>query len=557
MLKRLYIHNYVFIQNLTIDFDNGYQVITGETGAGKSIILDALSLALGERFDKSSVLGEAEKCIVEVEFDVNDNAIIARMLENFGFDILPSLIIRREWIPPTFRTRSFINDTPCTVEQIQQLANYLVDLHRQFDHLNLFRNYFEIETIDAMAGNQSTLSQYTTIFNQWKTLVKTKADLEQLISKGKEEQSYLQHVLQDVEQHQLLPGEMETLEKQLKKMQSAESLAKVLYQLYFHMEEKEESLVQQLAQLNKGLEPFSSLDTELQKLHERVASYIIELQDIAETALSLHQQSTAENMPLAETEQRLSLIYTLLKKYHHISVEDLLAYIERIKQNLQDYSKSEAALASINQEIHHAYQQLTALAQQLSVARQQHITLLDEKINQLLKKVGMVHARWQTTISHLTEVNAYGQDDIAFLVDINNIGSFSPVAKVASGGELSRIMLCLKTILANYMNLTAMIFDEIDVGISGETSRNIAQLLVELGLKKQVVCITHQPAVAAQATTHFYVYKTQAADKVATQVVKLNYQQRIETIAKMLDGDKPSSTSLQHAQEMIDTKHKN
>lgn len=549
MLSRLSIQNYAIIDELDIGFSGQMNIITGETGAGKSIIMGALGLILGDRADSSSLLKKEKKSIVEGVFVVKNKKDIHLFLTENDFDVLEELTVRRE-ISPAGKSRAFINDTPVTLTQLNELSHLLVDLHQQFDTLELGETGFQRQVLDALAGNASLLEEYQQIFYHWQQVKKETEVLKEQKSQFGKEADYNRFQYNELEEAGFKENELEDIDTELKMLNNAEGIKAALDKAYYDLKESETPLVQQLKLLLNQLSVYSSFHHDLPALISRLQSAQIELQDIAGDVDHISSHINYDSQRIEQLNERLSLGYRLQKKHGVNSTAELIAIKNQLEEKLQ-------AVLHIDDAIHHKEKEAAMLMEQaklfagkISDARRKQVKPLEEKVNKLLVQVGMPNAKLKVEIAN-TELNNIGTDSIAFLFDANRSGQFLPVGKVASGGELSRLMLCIKSLVARSVDLPTLIFDEIDTGISGEAARQVGIIMKELSAQRQVICITHQPQIAGKADAHYFVYKEIVNDSVKTNIRLLTTEERIITIAKMLSGEKPTAAAIENAKEMV------
>ncbi len=549
MLQKLSIQNYAIIDELEIDFSDKLNVITGETGAGKSIIAGALGLILGERADSSVLVNKEKKCVVEGIFKSNNKKPVIEFLKDYELDYIDELVLRRE-IAVNGKSRAFINDTPVTLAQLQQLSVMLVDLHQQFDTLELAKNDFQREVLDALAGHAAVINEYQDIFRQWQQVRKELEELKTKKQQFDKEADYNQFQYKELEDAGFKENELEDIDGELKLLNNSEGIKAALSKTYFELKESETPVVQQLKILQNQLNTYSSYHPELPALLQRLQSAQIELQDIADDIDRINNHINFDPERIAELNERLSLGYKLQKKHGVSSTNELLAIQKQLEEKLQAVLNIDEIIQEKEKEMSKIFSEATNIADKISTNRQKQIKPLEDKVNKLLAQVGMPNAKLKVEIRK-TELSVYGSDLVEFLFDANKSGQFQPVRKVASGGELSRLMLCIKSLVAQSMNMPSLIFDEIDTGISGEAARQVGIIMKELAAKRQVTCITHQPQIAGKADAHFFVFKDIVNDKVKTNIRLLSTDERITTIAKMLSGEKPTAAALANAREMV------
>lgn len=549
MLQKLSIQNYAIIDELEIDFSDKLNVITGETGAGKSIIAGALGLILGERADSSVLVNKEKKCVVEGIFKSNNKKPVIEFLKDYELDYIDELVLRRE-IAVNGKSRAFINDTPVTLAQLQQLSVMLVDLHQQFDTLELAKNDFQREVLDALAGHAAVINEYQDIFRQWQQVRKELEELKTKKQQFDKEADYNQFQYKELEDAGFKENELEDIDGELKLLNNSEGIKAALSKTYFELKESETPVVQQLKILQNQLNTYSSYHPELPALLQRLQSAQIELQDIADDIDRINNHINFDPERIAELNERLSLGYKLQKKHGVSSTNELLAIQKQLEEKLQAVLNIDEIIQEKEKEMSKIFSEATNIADKISTNRQKQIKPLEDKVNKLLAQVGMPNAKLKVEIRK-TELSVYGSDLVEFLFDANKSGQFQPVRKVASGGELSRLMLCIKSLVAQSMNMPSLIFDEIDTGISGEAARQVGIIMKELAAKRQVTCITHQPQIAGKADAHFFVFKDIVNDKAKTNIRLLSTDERITTIAKMLSGEKPTAAALANAREMV------
>lgn len=562
MLQRLSIQNYAIIEKLEIDFSSKLNIITGETGAGKSIIMGALGLILGERADSSVLVNKEKKSVVEGIFDVSKKEKIKKFLDEN--DSSGELIIRRE-IAVNGKSRAFINDTPATLDQLRELCSMLVDLHQQFDSLQIGESGFQREVLDALAGHAGILDEYRLIFQQWQ---RSKSECEALIAQKQQfekEADYNRFQFKELEELGLKENELEEMDSALKLLNNAEGIKTVLSNVYFDLMESETPLVQQLKILSNRLLAYSSFHPDMALLIQRLQSAQIELQDIADETDRISSHINYDPEKIQQLNDRLSMGYKLLKKHAVKTTKELLEIQKLLEEKLQAVLNIDEAIRQKEKESLQLFDEAVKQAKKISEGRNKQVQPLEDKVNKLLKQVGMQNAKIKVEVKDRAELDSYGCDFIEFLFnanlterqaslhreEANRSSRFQPIGKVASGGELSRLMLCIKSLVAQSVDLPTMIFDEIDSGISGEAARQVGIIMKELAAKRQVICITHQPQIAGKADAHFLVYKEIVKDSVKTNIRKLTTEERITSIAKMLSGEKPTAAALENAREMV------
>lgn len=549
MLDKLTIQNYAIIDNLEIRFDRELNIITGETGAGKSILMGALSLILGDRADTSVLLNREKKCVVEGSFAVGDRNAIRNYLMAADLDTEAELVIRRE-IGTNGKSRAFVNDTPVNLEQLRGLSQLLVDLHRQFDTLELGESGFQREVLDALAAQAEQVQQYRNLYLQWQEARKKLLELLEQKEQFTRTYDYNKFLFDELEEAGFRENELEDADNELKLLSNAEGIKAMLDRVAAALGEGESPLVQQLKVLAASLQPYSSFHPVLPQLAQRLLSVQIELKDILSETEHVSDQIQFDPARMEQLNERIAMGYKLQKKHGVQTTAALLQLRDELSEKLQAVLDMDQAIAVAEQEVVLLKEAAAAKAVVLSKNRKAQVKPLQEKVNKLLSQVGMPNARLQVQLEQ-QELQEYGMDAVDFLFDANKSNRFEPIRKVASGGELSRLMLCIKSLVAKSLDLPTMIFDEIDTGISGEAARQVGIILKELSAQRQVICITHQPQIAGKAKAHFFVYKEIRGEAIKTNIRELSQEERITAIARMLSGEKPTAAALENAREMI------
>jgi DNA repair protein RecN (Recombination protein N) len=549
MLQKLTVKNYAIIDHLEIDFSGSLNIITGETGAGKSILMGALSLILGERADPGVLFDKSGKCVVEGMFRIK-KAQVAEFFQQHELDLEEdSLIIRRE-ISAAGKSRAFVNDTPVNLSQLQDLSGYLVDLHQQFDTLELEKSDFQRRVVDALVNKPEQLQQYQ---QQWQRYTQVQRSLKQLQDQrdsANKELDYNKFLLDELEEAAFMNNEIESLDAELKTLSHAEEIKNTLSKAVFQLKEDEQPILQQLRQLQSSLQGLAGFQAELPGLAERLQSSYLELQDIANEIERINDGVQHDAARIEQVNERLTTGYRLMKKHGVQTTAALLEIKASLGQRVESALNMDEQIAQLEKELAALQQSLQKVADAITALRKQQAEPFEKKVNALLAQVGMPNARLKVDIA-LGQLQAYGQDNIEFLFDANKSGQFAPIRKVASGGELSRLMLCIKSLVAQSVALPTLIFDEIDTGISGEAARQVGVILKDLAHAHQIICITHQPQIAGKANAHYFVYKENKGGKVTTGVRLLTQEERINAIAQMLSGEKPTAAALENAREMV------
>ncbi|MFT3981967.1 MAG: DNA repair protein RecN [Ferruginibacter sp.] len=549
MLHKLHIRNYAIIKELEISFAGNLNIITGETGAGKSILMGALNLILGERADSAVLQDKEKKCIVEAVFVTAGNQQVQQFIEENELDGAGEIFVRRE-IAANGKSRSFINDTPVNLSQLKELAVYLVDMHQQFDTLTLGEEDFQRNVLDALADNAPLLQNLQELFGRYSAAKKELETLRLQQANANKEADYHRFLFEELETLSLQENELENLDAELKLLSNAENIKQQLGGIYFELSESEQPMLPQLKSLLQKIHSLESYHPDLASLHERMSSSLLELQDIAGELERINDgiQYSPERIQIVN--DRLSAGYKLLKKHGVTETAQLLQLQQELGEKLDAIVNIGAGIEKLEAGVDKYYTEAMTIAQKISANRLAQVKSFTQKTNDLLTQVGMPNARLQVKIE-TAALNASGADTVAFLFDANKSGRFEPLHKVASGGELSRLMLSIKSLVAQKLQMPTLIFDEIDTGISGEAARQVGIIMKALAAGHQIISITHQPQIAARADAHYYVYKQIVNDKVETSIRKLSDDERIVHIAQMLSGEKPTAAALENAREMV------
>jgi DNA repair protein RecN (Recombination protein N) len=549
MLQKLTIQNYAIIDNLEIEFSGQLNIITGETGAGKSIIMGALGLILGARADSSVLVNKDKKSIVEGSFDISNKKDIKQFLEMNEFDLADELVVRRE-IAVNGKSRAFINDTPVNLSQLNELSSLLVDLHQQFDTLELGEVDFQRQVLDVLAGHSDFLQEFKKEFRLWQAVRSEWLDLVEQKKLFDKEADYNKFQFDELEEASFRENELEEIDAELKMLGNAEGIKAALDKVYFDLQESETPTVYQLKSLQNLLVPYASFHTGLDDILKRLQSVQVELKDIAYEVGQISNHIHFDPDRIQQLNDRLSLGYKLQKKHGVHSTRELLAIRDGLAERLQAVLEIDVQIREKESLTAKLLEGVQVHAASISGGRKKQIRPLEEKVNTLLVQVGMPNAKLKVEIKPAS-LNITGADAIEFLFDANKSGQFQPVRKVASGGELSRLMLCIKSLVAQSMDLPTLIFDEIDTGISGEAARQVGLIMKDLAARRQVICITHQPQIAGKADAHFFVYKDIVKNAVKTNIRRLSNEERITAIARMLSGEKPTAAAIENAREMV------
>lgn len=549
MIQRLSIKNYAIIEALEIDFSSGLTIITGETGAGKSILLGALGLIMGKRADTKALYDAAQKCSIEGTFDVRAYDLQHFFADN-DLDYEPVLIVRRE-ISPSGKSRAFVNDTPVNLKVLQQLSASLIDLHQQFDTLDLNEVSFQLKMLDALAGNKDLLGDYLRAYRRYQQFLRKLKQLQEDNQTAANESEFVAFQLNELEEARLQAGEQEELETELNRLNNAEGIKKALGGAFHVLEENEASILGQLEAVQFEIQPFQGVDDKLKAIYERLASVHIELQDLSRELETVADEVEYDPQRIEEVQSRLDQLYRLQKKHHVNSIEELLERQQQLQERAESFDSLDEEIARLEKQIDQQEADLIELAKQLSGRRKSVVPAFEEKIQDRLALLAMPYAQMKIDFRVLKDLGPSGWDEVHFLFAANKGSRLQEIKDVASGGELSRLALVTKSLVASAIPLPTLIFDEIDSGISGDVALKMGHILRQLSDEHQVVCITHSPQIAARADGHLFVYKEVGADRTVTKVRTLELEDRVYAIATMLSQDPPSDSALENARELI------
>lgn len=549
MITSLSIKNYALIEKLAIDFSKGFSIITGETGAGKSIILGAMGLVLGKRADLTSLKNKEEKCVIEAYFDISKYNL-KPFFEANDLDYEDETIIRRE-ILPTGKSRAFINDSPVNLQELQELSLFLIDIHSQQQTQELSDETVQFAIIDAIANNQNEIGNYQSLL---KTYKEDKARLQSLIVKQAEsikEQEYNTFLLNELVAAQLKSGEQEQLEADFEKLNNVETIKEAVDKSLALANEEQIGALSTLKEIKLALQKIASFAPEYANLLERITSLLIELDDISDELINCSDKLIHDPIRLDLISEKLQLIFNLQKKHQVTSVDELLSIQTTLENNLFELGNLESDIAKLTQTIQDKANSLDALAQTIHQKRTVAVPVLSDKLISILATLGMPNVRFNIEIKSTDNYYLNGKDEIQFLFSANKGTDFGLLKKVASGGEMSRIMLAVKAILAQYSKLPTLIFDEIDTGVSGEIAIRMGEIMKEMSHTMQIFAITHLPQIAAKGNAHFKVFKSTVGEDTQSELQLLNEEERVIEIAQMLSGAVVSDSALNHAKSLL------
>lgn len=549
MLTQLKIKNFALIDDLEVHFSDGMTSITGETGAGKSIVLGGLSLVLGKRADLSSLFDPTRKCIVEAIFKIKPYALQS-LFETHDLDYEEETVLRRELLPQG-KSRAFINDTPVNLNVLTEISVHLIDIHSQHDSQALLQNEYQFQVLDALADNQEPLAAYQATLAAYQSTQKEYHYWSEKQAASKEEFDLKQFLFEELQASNLEAGMEEQIQTQLHTLSHIEYLQTTFGAAVQLMEAESLGIGDQLNELNRHSQGMSSTSSRYEKLQERVQGIVIEMEDLLEEFKHEFELLEANPQKLEELQAQMDHLNVLYQKHRVQTVEELISIKQELEQTLQDTLNLDDKLNALAQKQEEQAAELKRLADQLSKRRNEAIAVLEEELRGLVSKMGMQEAQFKIELTPSSEFRSNGTDVLSFKFSANKGSDFKALKKVASGGELSRIMLAIKTVLSQYKKLPTLVFDEIDTGVSGKISDSIAEVMSTMAQKLQVLAITHLPQVAAKGNHHFRVEKTVEGEKTRTHLSALNQEARVAEIAKMLSGNQVTETAIAHAKQLM------
>ncbi len=554
MLKHLYIKNFTLIDELDIEFRQGFSVITGETGAGKSIILGAIALLLGQRADSKAIKQGADKCVIEAHFDLTRYDMDAFFAENDIENDPEDCIVRRELLA-SGKSRAFINDTPVQLTMLKELGERLVDVHSQHQNLLLNKQDFQLGVVDIFSDDEKELAQYQQSFRQYQQVKQSLEDLKESIERNRQNADFLRFQCDELTQANLVEGEQEELEQRSDTMSHSEDIKRALYEADNALGAEQTGVVSALRSTLYELRKIGDVYPVAAELVERVDSCYIELKDIAQEVSSHLERIDFDPMEMDAVTNRLDKLYDLEKKYHVETVEELIAKRAELSEQLDNIENSDEALSALQQQLQQLHKQACQEADALTRLRAKAAKRIESEMQQKLVPLGMPHVRFSVEISP-EPLGLSGQDKIAFMFSANTSTPLQPISQVASGGEIARVMLSLKAMISGAVKLPTIIFDEIDTGVSGKMAEKMAEMMQEMGDHgRQVISITHLPQIAALGTTHYKVEKQETAQGTVSSMKQLNETERIHEIAQMLSGSDVSEAAIANAKQLLKTKN--
>jgi DNA repair protein RecN (Recombination protein N) len=549
MITSLSIKNYALIDQLGIDFSKGFSIITGETGAGKSIILGALGLVLGKRADLTSLKNKEEKCVIEAHFEISkDN--LKSFFEANDLDFENDTIIRRE-ILPSGKSRAFVNDSPVNLQELQDLSEFLIDIHSQHQTQELSDENVQFDIIDAIANNQDVILEYQTLLKSYKS---DKSKLNLLLKKQSEatkEQEYHTFLLDELLNSKLKSGEQETLETDFEKLNNVEVIKEAIDKSLAMANEEQIGVLHNLNEIKASLQKIASFSQEYHSLFERTTSLIIEFDDISDELFRSSEKLINDPEQLDLISQKLQLIYNLQKKHQVSSVDELIVIQTNLENSILEIGNVAEEILELTKAIDEKTKQLDLFSGTIHSNRLNAIPVLSQKLISILETLGMPNVRFKMELQATLSYHPNGKDELQFLFSANKGTDFGLLKKVASGGEMSRIMLAVKAILAQYSKLPTLIFDEIDTGVSGEIANRMGEIMKEMSGQMQIFAITHLPQIAAKGNAHYKVSKRTVGEETQSELKLLSAEERIQEIAQMLSGTTVSDSALNHAKALL------
>jgi len=553
MLKSLTIRNYALISNLEIEFPRGFSVVTGETGAGKSIILGALALILGQRADVKSIKQGASKCLIEGIFDISSYDLEPFFTErDLDYDS-KNCIFRRE-LGASGKSRAFINDSPVSLTDLKELGAFLVDIHSQHENLMLANTHFQLQVLDVLVKNKDLKAEYYSNYQQYITLSKQLKELKEKIQKQTAEEDYLRFQFKQLDEAKLQTGEQATLEQELETLSHVEEIKSGLYQVEHLLSSDENGVVSSLKNALNIAQALKKVYGASDEISERIQTAYLDLKDLSMDVSSRQEGLEFNAERLQEVSERLDMIYSLQQKHHLASVEELIALRDELDKQLQVIDNSEEEVLKLEKELDRSYTTVLQNAEKLSKTRKQAAALLEKQLVEKVSILGMPHIRFESQLSAKQQPDATGMDDVAFLFSANKNGELKPIAQTASGGEIARLMLGIKALISGAMALPTIILDEIDTGVSGEIADKMGNIMHEMGNVMQVLTITHLPQIAAKGDTQFFVYKNENNQSTETHIRQLSKEERIKEIAQMLSGSELTDAAIENAKELLKNK---
>lgn len=550
MLKQLYIKNFTLIDELNIQMHPGFSVITGETGAGKSIILGAIGLLLGNRADSKSIKAGRDRCVIEAHFDLSKYDMQQFFTDNDIDEDLSDTIIRRE-LTAAGKSRAFINDTPVSLTKMRELGEQLVDIHSQHQNLLLQKEDFQLNVVDIIAQDEKQRKNYETAYNQYKQANQKLNALKAEIEKNRESEDFLRFQFKELDEAQLQDGEQEELEQEYEMLSHSEDIKTALYQADNHLSGDDGNIIERLKQASEQLANIKDVYPEVTELLERIDSSYIELKDIAQEVNGLTDHVEFDPARLETINERLDKLNSLQQKFHVRDLGELIETYHQLKEQLSHIDHSDEDVEALEQEVTQLLEKAQKQAKELTAIRTKAAKKVEEEMKQRLIPLGIPNVRFCISLTE-KPLSHDGGDKVSFLFSANKSTPLQPVTQVASGGEIARVMLSLKAMISGAVKLPTIIFDEIDTGVSGKIAEKMAQIMVEMGNhERQVLSITHLPQIAAMGSHHYKVSKEETDEGTISRMTELSQQERIQEIAQMLSGSDVSEAALANAKELL------
>jgi DNA repair protein RecN (Recombination protein N) len=550
MLQSLIINNYALIENIEIKFRNGFSVITGETGAGKSIIISALSTLLGAKTDTKIIRQGADKCVVEATFDVSkcnpDKLLADKNLDSDG----KNCILRRE-ISGSGKSRAFVNDTPTNLNDLKEIASKLIDIHSQHQNLMLADNHFQLQVIDSIAQNQNLQNNYKSSFEKYLSIKKQIENLKNNIAQQQAEEDYIKFQFNRLNDAQLKPDEQETLETERKTIANAQEIKSALHKIEYLLSEEESGIVEMLNSASVTAKNLCKIYPHARETATRLQSAYIDLKDLLPDLRNLQENLYLDQNRLEKINARLDLIYSLQKKHQLSSVQQLITLQNSLAEQINTLDYATKTLETLEKTASRAFEETRKIAELLSLSRKKAAVSFETQLIETVRALALPSIRFSVRFTQKTQPDTTGTDDVTFLFSANRNSELRPVASTASGGEISRLMLGIKSLIADVNSLPTIIFDEADSGVSGETANKTANILLQMGQRIQVIAISHLPQIAAKGQYQYHVYKKENHDSTETHIRKLSPEERVTEIARILSGDNPTNAALENARILL------
>jgi DNA repair protein RecN (Recombination protein N) len=549
MIRSLTVYNYALIHELEVDFSGGLTTITGETGAGKSILIGALSLVLGSRADVMILKDKSRKCYVEAVFKT-ELAGVKELLASGEIECQSDILLRRE-IAPNGKSRSFINDTPVPLQFLREIGLLLVDIHSQHENLNLNDNIYQLEVLDAFSGNSDLLDEYSKAYDAFTAAGRELSRIRENTERVARELDFLRYQSDELEKAGLIEGEQEDLESEMELLTHAEEIRNGLYAILQAFSERDYNAESTLKEAGLVLARLKKVHPQSARLHERLESILIEIRDMTLETRQLYEKIEEDPGRAELVKERLNLIYSLQKKYHLTNTTELISFRNELLSRITELSSSEFRAESLERERNKLHQLVSGLAGELSARRENAMPAMQQKIITLLIQMGIPNARFEILNRKDPEPGTAGMDNIRFMFTANRKTDLQDISRIASGGELSRLMLSIKSLISGTRELPTIIFDEIDLGVSGEIAFKVGKILQEMSAERQVFAITHLPQVAAKGDQHFLVYKKERESGTTTEIRLLTPEERIIEIARLLSGEQTTEAAMANARELL------